>query len=236
MITNFRLYGAEHIVSILIPILLGTLWILWGLRDKSEKGQKKLRITLVILIILIRSARYIMDIYFGVFRWPDLLSLQICHIDLILLVICLIKPNKTLFNFCFIIGIPMAISVALFPGTVHPVPGLPRAMLFIMSHTMLVMGALYAAVVLRLKLSIKYYLGFVVLGNIALAVIYFINLKLNTNYLYIMSAPKGSIIESFNKVFGWPGYIFALDGLAIILMFAVFCIGYFLIGKNLEIS
>ncbi len=234
-ITDFNLLGPEHIISILIAVLTGLGFIIWGLKDKSEKGQRNIRITLVIVIVFIRAVRYFMDVYFGVFNWTDLLSLQICNIDLYLLIICLIKPGKPLFNFCFIIGIPMALAVAFFPGTIHPAPGLPRAMFFIMSHVMLVMGVLYLAIVLRLRPGIKYYFTFAIAGNIGLAVMYFVNLNLNTNYLYIMSAPAGTVISPMSDAFGWPGYVFVMDALALFLMFVVFCLGQML-AKKVELS
>lgn len=177
---------------------------------------------------MIRAARYIMDIYFGVFEWSDLFSLHICHIDLILLVICLIKTNKTIFHYCFLVGIPMGLAVALFPGSNHPAPGLPRAILFIMSHTMLVIGALYLASVVRLRLNFKVCAGIAAAGSLFLIPLYYINTALSANYLYIMRAPEGTVIEGLEKMFGWPGYVFAMDFLALSLILLMFLIGRFI--------
>ena len=123
-----------------------------------------------------------------------------------LLSVCLIKPLKPLFNFCFLIGIPAALSVALFPGSNHPAPGLPRAILFIMSHMLLLMGALYLLIVEKMKPTFKAYLWIAGLGNVALVAVYFVNRALDTNFLYIMEAPSGTAIATLDSIFGWPGY------------------------------
>ena len=95
MIDNFKLFGIEHVLSILGAVVIGLIFIL--LAKKYDK--KKIRIILAITIILIRSVRYVFDINLGVFSILDLFSLHICNIDLILLVICLFKPNKKIFTF-----------------------------------------------------------------------------------------------------------------------------------------
>lgn len=237
MITDFKQFGLEHIISIIIPCLLGVLFIFVGSRTKSEVKRRNIRILLAVTIVSIRGARYIMDIFFGCFDWYDLFSLQICHIDLILLIICLIKPRDILFNFNFLMGIPMALAVAFFPGTNHPAPGMPRAMLFIMSHMMLAIGAIYLAAIEHKKPTLKFYLRFAAAGNIGLLLIYFVNLILNSNFLYIMKAPSGTVIDVLNNIFGWPGYVFVMDALALVLMLVMFFLSqlFYMFGKRKSI-
>lgn len=225
MITDFKGFGPIHLLSLLAAVLIGIVFIIWGLHAKTEDKHKRIRLFLAAALIIIRGTRYIMDVNFGVFEWNDILSLHICHIDLILLIICLIKPNKTLFTICFLIGIPTALSVALFPGRNHPAPGVPRAVLFIMSHTMLVMGALYFSIVERMRPTLRLYGRIAIIGSICLIPIYFINRWLGANFLYIMEAPKGTVLVLFEKLFGWPGYIIALDILALLLMLIMLVLG-----------
>ncbi len=228
MITNFELFGFCHLASLLVPVLLGVGFIAYGLCVKSDAQLRNQRLFLAALIVLIRGARYMMDIYYGVFEWTDLISLHICHIDLILLVACLIRPRKSLFQYCFLIGIPTALSVALFPGTHHPAPGMPRAVLFIMSHMMLVIGAVYLVLVLHMKPTFKACASLAFVGSLCLVPVYWVNSALHTNYLYIMTAPPGTVIETLDKLFGWPGYVFAIDMLAVLLMLGALGLGQLL--------
>lgn len=231
-VDHYQTYGATHIVALLIPLIIGGIWIARGLATGDENIRRRQRIALAVLIVLIRSVRYGMDIYYNRFDIFDLLSLQICHIDLILLVICLIRPNQVLFSFIFMIGVPMGLAVALFPGHVHPVPGVPRAMLFVMSHMMLVAGAFYLSIVEKQKVRIRLFAVYAGMGSLAVIVVYFINRILGTNFLYIMEAPKGTVIENFFQIFGWPGYVFFIVILAVGLMFAM-CLISLLIARNL---
>lgn len=228
MITDFKGFGPVHLLTLLVSVAIGVIFILFGTKAKNDRQRRIIGILFALAIVLCRGGRYAMDAYYGVFEWSDLFSLHICHIDLILLSICLIKPLKPLFNFCFLIGIPAGLSVALFPGSTHPAPGTPRAILFIMSHVLLIMGALYLLIVEKMKPTLRAYFWIAGLGNIALVAVYFVNRAMDTNFLYIMKAPAGTLIVTLERIFGWPGYVFAIDALALILMLVMLLFGQWL--------
>jgi len=226
-INNFDLFGPIHILAMMASVIIGIVFIIIGVNIKgtdlqTNKKKRNLRLLFILALVLVRGSRYVIDAFLGKFEITDLLSLQICHIDLILLIICLIRPNKVLFNFTFLIGIPMGLSVALMPGRVHAAPGTIRAILFIMSHMMLVMGPIYLAIVEKMVLKLKYLFIAIGFGNLFILTAFILNKINNTNILYIMSAPKGSVIENLSNIFGWPGYIFAMDGIAVTVICVVF--------------
>lgn len=225
MITDFKGFGPVHLLTLLASVLIGVVFILFGMKAKDNRKRRMMGILFAVAIVLCRGSRYVMDAFTGVFEWFDLFSLHICHIDLILLCICLIKPRKVLFSFCFLIGIPAALSVALFPGSVHPAPGLPRAILFIMSHTLLVMGALYLLIVEKMRPTLRAYFWIAALGNVALVAVYFVNRILETNFLYVNQAPAGTVIAKLDGIFGWPGYVFVIDALALVMMLGMLFLG-----------
>lgn len=225
MITDFDAFGTVHIISLIIPLLLGASFVIISRRAKTEEEKKRIRIILAVFIGVIRGSRYIMDATVGRFELFDLFSLHICHVDLILLIICLIKPNRILYHFVFLIGIPMGLAVALLPGSVHPTPGLPRAILFIMSHMMLVVGALYLSLVARMRPTLRITAALAIISNVAMLAIYFINKTIGTNFLYINYAPPGTVIENLAGIFGWPGYVFVMDGIAMVLIGIMYLIG-----------
>lgn len=223
MITDFKAFSLPHIFALLCPILIGIWFIFKGIRAAGAE-KSRLNLLFVCLLVLVRGSRYIMDVWVGRFDIFDLLSLQICHIDLILLIICLLKPNKAMFHFVFLIGIPMGLAVALMPGSIHPEPGLPRAILFIMSHMLLVMGAIYLAIVEKIELKLTYVLSILGAGSFSVLLIYYINKLLGTNFLYVMYAPGGTAIAKLNNLFGWPGYVFAMGIIAMLVILLVFAI------------
>lgn len=223
MVTDFRAFSVPHIFGIVCPLIIGAWFIFVGSKATADK-RRKLNFLFVCLLILVRGSRYIMDIWVGRFDFFDLFSLHICHIDLILLIICLIKPSKSLFHFVFLIGIPMGLAVALMPGSIHPAPGLPRAILFIMSHMLLAIGAVYLAAVEKIQLNLKYVFSILGIGNILILLAYIINKILGTNFLYVIQAPKGTVIAKLDALFGWPGYVLAMDIIAMSVVFLVFII------------
>ena len=225
MITDFKGFAPAHLLTLLASVTIGLFFILAGTHAKTERQRRVLGILFAAAIVLCRGGRYVMDAYNGVFEWYDLFSLHLCHIDLILLCVCLIKPLKPLFHFCFLIGIPAGLAVALFPGSNHPAPGLPRAILFIASHVLLVMGALYLLLVEKMKPTLRAYFWIAALGNVGLVAVFFVNKVLQTNFLYINKAPAGTIIATFESMFGWPGYVLVIDLLALTMMLGMLFLG-----------
>lgn len=216
MLTNFQIFGIEHIIALLIPVVIGIIFIM--LVKKYPNKRKQLSITLAILIILIRFVRYAFDIYLGDFAIEKLFSIHICNIDLIILIICLINPKEKLFVFTFLIGIPTALAVALFPGTTHPDPGMPRAIFFIMSHMMLVVGAIYLLITYKFKISFKDLKFYYIFSLIGMVIIYIFNSITNSNFMYLMEGPKDTILETLYNTLGPVIYIVSIYLILITLL------------------
>jgi len=203
MIDNFKSFGFYHIISILIAIFIGLVFIF--LSKKYPDKKKYINIALAISIIIIRSVRYMFDINTGAFSIMDLFSIHVCHINLILLAICLFKPNKNIFTFNFLVGIPTALSVVLMPGSTHQDPGLLRAIFFIMSHTMLIMGAIYLLVNYNFKILKKDLYKYYIISFIGIILVYIFDVVTKANFMYLNKAPKNALLEYFYK-FNFPFY------------------------------
>lgn len=221
MIDNFQTFGFYHIISIIIPIIIGIIFIY--LAKKNPDKIKKISIYLAILLILIRSVRYVFDIGIGDFKIVDLFSLHICHINLILLVVCLIKPNRKIFAFNFLVGIPTALSVVLMPGHVHQTPGLLRAIFFIMSHTMLIVGAIYLLFTFKFEIKKKDLIAYYVVAFIGIIAIYFVNLLLHSNFMYLNNPANNFILNSLYKN-GIPLYLLSMYIILVILFTVLYFI------------
>lgn len=235
MLTNFNLFGFEHILALIIPIVIGTLFIVLAYFYPTKK--RMISLLFALTIILIRGTRYGFDMNIGAFRIQDLLSLHVCHLDLILLLICLIKPSEKLFIFTFLIGIPTALAVALMPGTTHAAPGLLRAVFFIMSHIMLVMGSIYLLIVYHFKITKKDIYFYYLYSLIGIVLIYIYNLITNSNFMYLMEGPKNTVLETLYRTFGPLWYIIILYGLLVFLLTLLYLIyntinKLFYIGKS----
>lgn len=208
MLNNFDIFGFEHIISMIIPIIVGIVFII--LAKKYPEKRKIISIILAITIVLTRGIRYGFDLYVGRFEILDLVSLHVCHIDLILLIFCLIKPNRKIFVFNFLIGIPTALAVALMPGQTHPEPGMLRAIFFIMSHMMLVMGAMYILATYKFKLTKKDLMFYYLFSWIGIVIIYAFNFFASANFMYLMKGPENTVLEVLYNFFGPFWYIISI--------------------------
>lgn len=226
MLDNFQIFGFTHIISILSGVLVGSAFII--LAKKYPKKIKLISIIFAITILLIRSVRYLFDINIGTFSIFDLLSIHVCNIDLILLLICLLKPNRNLFIFIFLIGIPTALSVVLMPGTSHPDPGLARAVFFIMSHTMLVMGALYLQIAYKYVIARKDVYSYYIISLIIMIAVYIFNLITNSNFMYLMYGPKNTVLEAMYSRLGPIAYVCTIYFLLLFLIYIVYLISKFI--------
>lgn len=208
MITNFDLFSFEHILSLLIAVILGLIFIF--LAKKFSNKKNLISIIFAITIILIRCVRYGFDIYYYDFKWEYLISFHICHINLVLLVICLFKPNQKLFTFTFLLGIPPALGVAILPGKIFADPGLLRAIFFIISHTLLVMGSLYLLIIYKFKITKKDLYNSYILSIIIMVLAYVYNIIMSRNYMYLMGGEEGTVLEVIYNYTGQFLYIVIL--------------------------
>ncbi|MDD3187077.1 MAG: YwaF family protein [Bacilli bacterium] len=225
MIDNFEQFGFYHILSILIAISIGLFFIALSLKSKNVK---KVSIYLVISIIVIRSVRYIFDMYIGDFNILDLVSLHVCHINLILLIICLFKPNRNLFVFNFLIGIPTALSVILMPGSTHMYPGLLRAMFFIMSHTMLIMGTIYLLINYKFYITKKDLFIYYVVSFVGIVIVYIFDYLTNSNFMYLLKSPNNLVLDYFYQ-YGQFYYLFFIYLLLIALITAMYYLNKYVV-------
>jgi hypothetical integral membrane protein (TIGR02206 family) len=220
MIDNFQMFGTEHILSILLSVVIGASFIY--LAHKNPGKRAVIGLLFALTIVAVRSVRYIFDMQLGTFSPLDLLSLHVCHIDLILLVICLIKPNRPLFTFTFLIGIPAALAVALLPGTTHPEPGMARAVFFIMSHTLLAMGAIYLASVYKFAITKKDLLLYYLVSIGGMIAVYIFNLFSGSNFMYLMQGPKNTVLETMYDNLGPLMYVVAIYMILVSLITVLF--------------
>ena len=229
MITDFQLFGYQHILSIILPIIVGVIYIL--LAKKYPKNLRLISILFAVTIVLTRSVRYVFDAFLGKFEIYDLLSIHVCHIDLILLVICLIWPNRKLFTFNFLIGIPTALAVALLPGQTHADPGMARAVFFIMSHMLLVMGAVYLLFTYKFQITKKDIWFYYLFSFIGIVAIYIFNAITHANFMYLMEGPKNTVLGLMHNGLGPFWYVVAIYAILITLLTLIFQIYKLVIKK-----
>ena len=97
-----------------------------------------------------------------------------------------------------------------------------------MVHLILVLLGLYPAIVWGWDLELKDVGRSFIALNVVAGVIYFLNLILDSNYLYVMGKPPGTTF--FSLLPEWPVYILVLE--AIIIVWSLMVWGVFRMVKK----
>lgn len=141
-------------------------------------------------------------LFIGGHYTKNYLPLHLCSINIFLIAYHAWKPNHVLDNFLYAICIPGAMAALLFPGWTK----LPLAnFMHIHSFTIHILLAVYPMMLLAGgdmkpdRKTIPKCLG--ILACFAVAAL-IVNLILDTNYMYLMYAPKNNPLYFFQKQFG----------------------------------
>lgn len=167
----------------------------------GRTGRKRMRQSYAGLIVADELFKVIVLIIGKRYR-PDYLPLQLCSINIFIIVYHTIRPNRMLDNFLYVICIPGALAALLFPGWT-PLPA--ANFLNIHSFTTHILLAAYPIMLLaggEIKPEIKYVpkcllllIGFAIIALCA-------NLVLGTNFMFLMYAGKDNPLRFFQDQFG----------------------------------
>lgn len=133
---------------------------------------------------------------------PTYLPLHLCSVNIILIAVHAWKPNKTLGNYLYTVGIPGALAALLFPTWTELPPG---NFMHIHSFTVHILLAAYPIMVVAggdVRPEMKYAPKCVaLLAGLAVAALA-ANLWLDTNFMFLMSAEPGNPLYLFEQAFG----------------------------------
>lgn len=148
------------------------------------------------------------------------LPLHLCSINIFIIAIYAIRPSKMLGNFLYIICIPAALAALIFPNwTNMPISNFMHIHSFTV-HTLLAAFPIILTIVGEIKPSIKYLPGCLAILLIGGAVALTFNLIFETNFMYLMEAPKGNPLYWFaqNTPSHLIGYPVIIAGVLIVML------------------
>lgn len=133
---------------------------------------------------------------------PSYLPLHLCSINIFIIAFHACKPLRVFDGYLYTVGIPGALAALLFPSwTALPL----QNFMHLHSFTVHILLAMYPIVltvggeiVPRVRDIWKY-----LLALLGMAIpIYFVNVYLNTNFMFLMSADDGNPLAVFEKMWG----------------------------------
>ena len=210
---GFPHFGMLHLIWLCLFLVVTVVCCIWY-RRLDEKGKKRWRVIIASLLVADELFKDVMLIIGGRFRL-DYLPLHLCSINIILITVHAFKPSRLLSGYLYTVGIPGAMAALLFPSwTSLPLLNFMHLHSFTV-HILLALYPIVLGVAGDLKPEVKRLPQYILLLVGMAMPIYGINLLLDTNFMFLMSADEGNPLYLFeqlwgNHVYGFPVLIAAV--------------------------
>lgn len=171
---------------------------------------------IVILLIKIAELSY-RHIYVGEPVY-SLLPLHMCNLTLIIAILTMLTKSQKLFQLTYFWCLG-ALFAVITPDIKYSFPH-PLTLSFYITHFYLLFAAIYGILFFNFKPTFKGWVNSFITLNIFAFIIFFINKKLGTNYLYINKIPDfSSPLDYFGQ---WPYYIIVVEIIYLILTYGIY--------------
>lgn len=220
----FELFGPAHIAALAFILLLNLLIIL-HFKNSTEKTKHNIRWTLAIILWVNEIAWHLWRVFTGTWTIQTMLPLQLCSIMVWVSAVMLVTKNYSIYEFSYFLGIGGSLQAVMTPDL--GIYGFPHFRFFqtFISHGLIITSAIYMTVVEGFRPAWKSILRVTLWANIYMAVIYFVNTSIGSNYLMINAKPDTpSLLDLLPP---WPYYIIFMEliGLAtLLLLYAPFIV------------
>jgi len=213
MENTFSLFGFQHILA----MILGVIGVIVALffSNANHRVIPKI-IAFLALVLKIGELLY----RYAIIKEPiiDLLPLHLCNITLILAIIVLLFRADFLFQIIYYWGIG-AIFAIVTPDVKRAFPDFATISFFI-THFFVLFAPFCCITAFNIKPTLKGFWGSFLALNVFAVIVFFVNRKLGTNYLFINRMPEFS---SPLKYFGeWPYYLIILEVLYLIITYILY--------------
>ena len=171
---------------------------------------------IVILLIKLAELSY-RHIYIGEPIY-SLLPLHMCNLTLIIAILTMLTKSQKLFQLTYFWCLG-ALFAVITPDIKYSFPH-PLTLSFYITHFYLLFAAIYGILFFNFKPTFKGWVNSFITLNIFAFIIFFINKKLGTNYLYVNRIPNfSSPLDYFGQ---WPYYIIVVEIIYLILTYGIY--------------
>ncbi|AOM82528.1 hypothetical protein BBEV_1160 [Salisediminibacterium beveridgei] len=223
----FEMFGIDHLAAIVITffgIFYLYLYRHW-FQSLPEKKVRMIEISSAIFLLLFEVAYYTWLVRMDVWSVSSGLPIELSSISVLLMIFLLIKRNRHLVEIMFMVGIAGALQAVFTPVLFYGFPHF-RYIHFFLSHIAVIWVAFYFIWIRGYSITIHSIWKALLFLNILLPFIYWINLRLDGNYWFLMEKPSGGSLLDFLGPHPW--YILGMQGVALL-----FCsVLWFIFGKK----
>ncbi len=216
---GFSHFSSLHLIWLLFFLVVTVVNCLWY-RNMGTIGKDRWKKTVAFLVVADEIFKDIMLIIGGRYD-VGYLPLHLCSINILLVAIHAWKPSKLLGGFLYTVCIPGALAALLFPTwTSLPILNFMHLHSFTV-HILLAMYPIVLAINGELLPNIKQLHKYLLLLVILAIPIYGINLLLDTNFMFLMSADPGNPLYLFEQLWGNHLYGFPVLITAVVIVMYV---------------
>ena len=216
----FELFGRAHIIALTIIVLCSFSYLYFrGVWD--ERDRKVVRWIFAIAIVVNESALHVWSAYWGIWTLQTMLPLHLCSVMIWLSAYMLVTRSYRIYEMVYFLGLGGAIQAVLTPAdaAAYNFPHF-RIMQTFIAHGLLINIAIYMTVVEGFRPTWQSFKRIFVWTNVYLVFIFFVNLILRSNYLFIAYKPNFPTL--LDMLSPWPWYILELEAVAFAIFFVLY--------------
>ena len=209
----FELFGAAHLVVLsLLAVMI--VFLIYLRKCKSGQLNSMFRIIVAAVLIIDELLYHLWNMHIQEWTLQKMLPLHLCSVFVWLCAIMLLTKSRQIYEFAYFLGIGGALQVMLTPDIGdYNFPHFRFFQVFL-SHGLIITSALYMTIVEGMRPTLKSFARVFIWLNVYVVFVFFINLIVGGNYLYIMQKPEtASLLDALGP---WPVYIIASEAVAFI--------------------
>jgi hypothetical integral membrane protein (TIGR02206 family) len=214
----FRPFSIEHILTIAIIVTISLLLFIY--RNKLEGRRKFVRYTLAFIILIANVCYHLWLVSEHAWSMKRALPLQLSDLSALLAVVMLWSRSDRIFQFMYFAGLGSAIQAIVTPDLYHF--SFPHFLYFqsFVSHGGVVLACLFMVVAFSCRPSIRSLWVSVLIVNLYALVVFFINKRLDSNYMYMMK--KAGMNTILNLLGPWPWYYLSVEMVMIVSFYLLY--------------
>jgi len=215
--TNFVPYSLEHLIGVLVVFIVGVWFLYMGKYRWNEKQQWRYAIVFASTLYFLQLFKTFIRIFLGNFNASTDLPLELCNMIPLLMIIALVYRSRMLFSIIFFWIMAGTIQANITPTLKNVFPHYEWIRYWAI-HTGLPILAIYTFYVLGYRYNFKDIVRSALGMNVIAAIIYVVNIFLDSNYMYLVhKPPPGTVYDILGP---WPWYIVSLE-FALLVFFSI---------------
>ncbi len=214
----FQFLGAAHLTALGLIVALNLF--LARFKGADETLRRRIAVGMAVVLWLNELGWHIWNLATGQWRLDSMLPLHVCSLLVWTGGLMLVTKNYNIYEFSYFLGIGGAMQALLTPDL--GMYGYPHFRFFqtFISHGLIVTSAVYMTVVEGFRPTWKSILRVAVATNIYMVFVFFINLALGSNYMFINhKPPTASLLDMLPA---WPVYLLYLEGIGLVMFLLLY--------------